>query len=161
MNGLPGGASNQTEGIYSGYRYYDQLQIPVQFPFGYGLSYTSFTFSNLKVMPSADGSVDVEFNVKNTGIVEGAEVAQVYVGPGPEIDYVQQAVRALRGFYRVDLKAGETKLVTIRLEKRSFQYWSAAVQKWVTDSGERTIFVGDADATNHLPLTKKVNIVRQ
>jgi beta-glucosidase len=152
LNGGPDGSANWTQGIYSGYRYYDQMQIPVQFPFGYGLSYTSFAFSNLKTTPNADGSMGVEFDVKNTGTVDGTEVAQVYVGPGPEVKGVQQAVRALRGFERVELKAGETRHVTIKLEPRSFQYWGEPVQKWVTNAGERTIFVGDADALDHLRL---------
>lgn len=102
--------------------------------------------------------MSVEFDLKNTGAVDGAEVAQVYAGPGPEAKGVQQAVRALRGFERVELKAGETRHVTIKLEPRLFQYWGERVQKGGTNAGERTIFVGDADALDHLPLSAKVEI---
>jgi beta-glucosidase len=161
LNGLPDGASRQTEGIYSGYRFYDQLQIPVQFPFGFGLSYTNFTFSNLKTMPNADGSLNAEFDVKNTGAVSGAEVAQVYVGPGPAMKGMQQAVRALRGFERVNLNPGETRHLSIQLDVRSFQCWSETAQKWVTNPGERSIYIGDADSIEHLPLVAKVQIASE
>jgi beta-glucosidase len=76
----------------------------------------------------------------------------------PDAKDLQQAVRTLRGFDRVSLKPGETKHLTIKLEERSFQYWGEAAQKWVTNAGDRTIFVGDADALDHLPLTAKVEI---
>jgi len=100
--------SVESQGIYSGYRYYDELGIPVQFPFGYGLSYTTFRFSDLKLDPKTNGTVAVTFGVTNTGRVAGAAVAQVYVGPGPEVEGVQQATRSLRGFERVYLEPGET-----------------------------------------------------
>jgi beta-glucosidase len=158
LNGGPDGSASWTQGIYSGYRYYDQLQIPVQFPFGYGLSYTSFAYSNLKAVLNADGSMNVDFDLKNTGAADGADVVQVYVGSGPQVKGVQQAVRTLRGFDRVELKTGETKHVTIKLEPRSFQYWNESAQKWVTNPGERTIFVGDANAIDHLPLTARVDV---
>jgi hypothetical protein len=143
----------ESEGIFAGYRYFDKLGIAPQIPFGYGLSYTSFRFSNLNVVPKLDGTVDVGFDVTNTGARAGDEVAQVYVGPGPDRPGIQQAVRALRGFDRVSLDAGQTKHETINLDRRSFQYWDETTQQWLTDYGPRTISVGDADALTSLPLT--------
>ena len=153
LSGLAGGATNETEGIYTGYRYYDQEGAPVQYPFGYGLSYTSFGFSNLKLTPRFDGTIDADFDVKNTGSVTGDEVPQVYVGAGPDVAGVQQAVRSLRGFDRITLAPGETKHETINLGVRSFQYWDSPNQKWTTNYGPRTIWVGDADSVDHLPLS--------
>jgi beta-glucosidase len=153
--------SIESQGIYSGYRYYDNLGVPVQFPFGYGLSYTSFKFSALKLAPKDDEAVAVTFNVTNAGHIAGAVVPQVYVGPGPAVDGVQQAVRSLRGFDRVYLEPGQTKQMTITLDQRSFQYWSESQQNWITDFGSRTIFVGEADALASLPLSDSVTIVER
>jgi beta-glucosidase len=153
--------SIESQGIYSGYRYYDNLSVPVQFPFGYGLSYTRFKFSALKLAPKDDGTVAVTFNVMNAGRVAGAAVPQVYVGPGQAVDGVQQAVRSLRGFDRIYLEPGQTKQVTINLDQRSFQYWSEPRQQWVTNYGSRTIFVGDADALASLPLSASVTIAER
>jgi beta-glucosidase len=150
--------SVESQGIYSGYRYYDQLGIPVQFPFGFGLSYTSFKFTDVKAMPKDDGSVTVTFTVKNVGRVTGAVVPQVYVGPGPEVSGVQQALRSLRGFTRVVLEPGQAKQVSINLDARSFQYWNEPQQTWTTNPGRRTIFVGEADAVASLPLSASVVI---
>jgi beta-glucosidase len=152
LNGLASGDSEQTQGIYSGYRYYDQLGIPVQFPFGFGLSYTTFAFAGLEVSATADGGADVSFEVRNTGKVRGTEVAQIYVGPGPELSGVQQAVRSLAGFARVDLAAGEARRVRIHLEPRAFQYWSETQQRWLRNAPRR-IYAGDANAPERLPLS--------
>ena len=112
------------------------------FAFGHGLSYTTFGYSHLALAPQADGSVDVAFDVTNTGGRAGDEVAQVYVGPGPAIPGVEQAVRSLRGFQRVSLDPGQTKRVSVTLAPRSFQYWSTAQHAWVTNGGARGIYVG-------------------
>ena len=150
--------SVQSQGIYSGYRYYDNLGIPVQFPFGFGLSYTTFKFSALKLEPEIDGKLNVTFSVANSGNVAGAAVPQVYVGSGPAVDGVQQSVRSLRGFDRVYLKPGETRQVTVELDARSFQYWSESKQSWVTNFGSRTIYVGQADEPSLLPLSATVSL---
>jgi beta-glucosidase len=155
------GTAVESQGIYSGYRYYDDLGLPVQFPFGFGLSYTKFKFSGLKLTPHEDGAVAVTFTVTNAGRLAGAAVPQVYVGAGPAIEGVQQAVRALRGFDRVYLEPGQAKQVTIALDQRSFQYWSEPRQQWVTNYGNRKIFVGDADAPASLPLSDTVNLVER
>ena len=90
------------------------------------------------------------FDVTNTGSRAGSDVAQVYVGPGPAIAGVQQAVRSLRGFDRVQLAQGASKHEVINLAPRSFQYWSAAQNQWVTNPGTRTIYVGDGAAASAL-----------
>ena len=145
----------ESEGIFSGYRYFDKEAITPLLPFGYGLSYTTFGFSNLNLKPT-DGAANVSFDVTNTGSVQGTDVAQVYVGPGPDIPGVQQAVRSLRGFKRIDLAPGQTTHVTIHLDKRSFQYWNEVTQRWATNWGSRTIWVGDADALANLALSGTV-----
>ena len=101
----------------------------------------------------------MSFSVRNIGPFAGAEVAQVYVGPGRDVAGVQQAVRSLRGFERVYLVPGQAKQSTIKLDHRSFQYWSEAGQQWVTNKGNRTIFVGDADSLAELPLSGLVKVV--
>ena len=146
-----------SQGIFSGYRYYDRQRLAPEFPFGFGLSYTTFRFSRLRVRRS-HGGVDATFRVTNTGRRAGTDVAQVYVGPGPSRRGVQQAVRALGGFARVTLGPGRTRRVTIHLGARSFQYWDERRQGWTTNPGRRTIRVGDADARSHLPLHATMRI---
>ena len=160
LNGVGEKPSTESQGIYSGYRYYDQLDLPVQFPFGYGLSYTSFKFSGLKLKANGDGTVTAAFAVSNVGQVAGATVPQVYVGPGPAVEHAQQAVRSLRGFDRIYLEPGQTKQVTVNLDQRSFQYWSEPDQKWITNYGTRTIFVGEADGAFYLPLSATITLAR-
>ena len=158
LNGSAEKPSTESQGIYSGYRFYDQLGLPVQFPFGFGLSYTNFKFSTLTLTSNDDGTVTVTFDVTNTGRVAGAAVPQVYVGAGPAVDHVQQSVRSLRGFDRVYLEPGQTKRVSIGLDRRSFQYWSEPSQKWIANYGNRTIFVGEADAPSYLPLSASITL---
>ena len=148
----------ESQGIYSGYRFYDKLGIRVQFPFGFGLSYTTYRFSDLRLEPNKEGDVTVRFRVTNTGRVAGVAVPQVYVGPGPSVAGVQQALRSLRGFDRVSLEPGASKPVAIRLDPRSFQYWSESAQGWVTNYGPRTISVGEADEASLLALTGTVSL---
>jgi len=143
LNGLPDGSSSATQGIFVGYRYYDQLGIPVLFPFGHGLSYTTFDYGRLEVQTNERG-VTVTFTVRNSGKRAGAAVPQVYVGPAAKVpSYVQQAVRALRGFDRVELGPGETRRLSIALGERAFEYWDSPSQSWVTGAGERTLWVGE------------------
>jgi beta-glucosidase len=145
----------ESEGIFNGYRFFDKEGITPAIPFGFGLSYTRFRYSGLSVTPTA-GAADVSFDVTNTGSVAGADAAQVYLGAGPDVAGVQQAVRSLHGFERVDLASGQTKHVTIHLDKRSFEYWNEKTQQWVTNWGTRQLWVGDADALANLPLSTSV-----
>jgi beta-glucosidase len=149
----PASGTVESEGIYSGYRYFDKLGITPQIPFGYGLSYTTFQYSNLSLNPKLDGTLDVGFDVRNTGSRAGADAAQVYVGPGPDRPGIQQAVRSLRGFERVELDPGQTKHVTVTLDQRSFQYWDETSQQWLNNYGQRRVWVGDSSALANLPLT--------
>ncbi len=160
---MSGSTIKATEGIFIGYRYFDKMGIVPNLPFGWGLSYASFRYANLRISPSA-GGVNVSFDVTNTStsVDNAAEVAQVYLGSVPVPAGVQQAVRALRGFARIVLNHGETRTVTIHLgpgadvdghgDPRAFKYWSTTNQGWATAAGCRRVWVGDADSPAYLPL---------
>jgi beta-glucosidase len=135
------------EGIFIGYRYYDARDLPVQFPFGHGLSYTTFEYQNPKVSASIFKDVDgvtVSVDVTNSGNLAGKEVVQVYVH-----DCKSQLARPpkeLKGFAKVELKAGETKTVAIKLDFRAFAYFHPAYQRWITEDGEFDLLVGSSSA---------------
>lgn len=129
------------EGILVGYRYYDTKKVEPMFPFGFGLSYTSFQISNLSES-SHGGEISVKFKVTNTGTVRGSEVAQVYVTqPGAA---VLRPEKELKGFVKVELGPGESKIESIKLNKSSFAYWSEKYRKWVIDGGTYLIRVGSS-----------------
>jgi beta-glucosidase len=131
-----------SEGLFMGYRWYDQQQIEPLFPFGHGLSYTQFAYSGLVIQPGADG-LEVSFDLQNTGSVRGAEAPQVYVGPPPNPPpLVQFAPQKLAGFERVELGAGRSKHVSVHVSRRELSYWSTAQQRWVLPKGERAVSVG-------------------
>ena len=118
-----------------GYRYYDTAEIPILYPFGFGLSYTKFEYSDLNV--NEDG---VSFTVTNTGDVDGAEVAQLYVSlSGAK---VFRPKKELKGFSKVFLKAGESKKVTIAFDDKTFRYWNVKTDKWEVEGGEYQIMIG-------------------
>ena len=132
-------------GIFQGYRWYDVNGYQPLFPFGHGLSYTTFEYRNLVLKEEKGGTVRVSFIVQNKGAVAGTVVPQVYVGEAPGMpEYAQQAVRALRGFDRVELRPNESKRVEITLNPRSFQYWDEMTHAWTFLDGTRTISVGDS-----------------
>ncbi len=148
------------EGIFVGYRGYERNHIKPLFPFGFGLSYTSFAFDKLKVVPefnSAEPHVTVFFDVKNTGKVAGAEVAQVYVSPSPGA--TPRPAHELKGFERVKLEPGEAKHVTVTLDPRAFSYWDVPSKAWKIDPGTFTISVGDN--LESLPLHATVESPKQ
>jgi beta-glucosidase len=135
----------QGNGIFQGYRWFDKNEYAPLFPFGHGLSYTTFEYRNLVLKAETDGAVRVSFIVQNKGDVAGTVVPQVYVGQAPGMpEYAQQAVRALRGFDKVELRANEAKRVEITLDPRSFQYWDEVSHGWTFLGGSRTIWVGDS-----------------
>jgi beta-glucosidase len=149
----PGDGSNvdYSEGILEGYRWYDATGQKPLFPFGYGLSCTTFSFSKIHVKFARDGGLDVSVRVKNTGGVPGGEVAQAYLGaPSHPPAGVQFAPRSLSAFDRVSLNPGEAS-ITMHIAPRSLSYWSTAAQRWIRAPGTRTVFVGDADALTNLP----------
>jgi beta-glucosidase len=134
-----------SEGVFLGYRYYDHAQIKPLFPFGFGLSYTTFAYSNLSVTPRSGGSdqpVTVSFDVKNTGHREAAEVAELYVAD-PHAS-VPRPVKELKGFAKVDLKPGESKRITLRLDRRSFSYYDVAKKDWNAEPGPFTVLIGSS-----------------
>jgi beta-glucosidase len=141
------------EGLFVGYRHYDAKKIELLFPFGFGLSYTSFSFGNLTVTPDyADGNapITVAFDVKNTGTRAGAEVAQVYIGD-PSAS-VSRPPKELKGFSRVMLNPGETRRVVLQLDRRSLAYWDVVGHDWKVDPGKFVVYVGDS--SRNLPLEK-------
>ena len=131
------------EGVFVGYRYYDTKKMEVRFPFGFGLSYTSYEYSNLKV--SADHIKDtdvleVSVDVTNTGGMAGKEVVQLYVSDVEST--VIRPVKELKGFEKVELAPGETKTVTFTLDKRAFAYWNTQLHDWHVETGEFRILIG-------------------
>jgi beta-glucosidase len=141
------------EGIFVGYRWYDSKKIEPRFPFGYGLSYTTFGYSNFTVANKGNEGV-VRLTVKNTGKVAGAEVVQIYVSERKAS--VERPVRELKGFKRIFLKPGESQQVEVNLNSRAFAFWDVISHDWKVDSGEFVIEAGsssrDIRATGSLKL---------
>lgn len=131
------------EGLYVGYRYYDKKEMPVLFPFGYGLSFTSFRYDNLRLsddeIKDADG-LTVSIDVTNTGFIAGKEIVQLYVAPAHA--GVSRPARELEGFEKVCLEAGETKTVTFALDFRSFAYYEVRIHEWFVEEGPYSIEIG-------------------
>jgi len=131
------------EGLFIGYRYYDEKQVPVQFPFGFGLSYTTFEYSNLKVSQQTFKDVDgvvVSVDIKNVGQVTGKEIVQVYVHD--KKCNLRRPKKELKGFAKVKLQPGETKTVSIPLDFRAFAFYHPGYHRWITENGEFEILVG-------------------
>ena len=155
-----GGEGNVTEyreGVFVGYRYYDKKKMEVLFPFGYGLSYTTFEYSNLKL--SADKIKDTEtltvtLTVKNTGSRAGKTVVQLYVGDQESTPI--RPVRELKGFAKIALEPGERKEVSFTLDKRSFAYWNRQIHDWHVETGVFTVEAGDS--SRNLPLKAEVTV---
>jgi beta-glucosidase len=126
-----------------GYRWFDKEKIDPLFAFGFGLSYSSFEYSGLKIDASPDGGLDVTVHIRNTSSVGSDEVPQVYLGKPGEIPAgVQFPVRSLVAFDRIHLAAGESKTVTLHVPLRQLQYWSTASGSWVKAKDQRTVSVG-------------------
>lgn len=155
-----GGEKNEVdyrEGVFVGYRYYDKKKMNVLFPFGYGLSYTTFSYSNLKVdkteMKDTD-TLTVSVDITNTGECEGKEAVQLYVEAPKGVAI--RPVKELRGFEKVSLQPGETKTVTFTLEKRAFAYYNVKVSDWYVESGEYIIHV--AKSSRDIQLSASVQV---
>jgi beta-glucosidase len=148
---------NYGDRLMVGYRYWTTTGKHPLYPFGFGLSYTTFSFSNLQVpATAASGStVAVSFDVTNTGKVGGAEVAQLYVSdPSAKVDRPE---RELKGFEKVRLAPGETKHVTLSLDARAFSYWDTPAHKWTIDPGKFIIRVGDSSESTPLHANLTLN----
>ena len=141
------------EGIFVGYRGYDKSGVKPLYPFGYGLSYTTFEYSNMKILREDDEFL-VVFDVKNTGKVAGAEVVQVYV-TDDECSVIRP-VKELKGFEKVWLRAGETKRVEVRLDEEAFRYYDIIKHCFMVESGDFTVSVGASAAD--IRLTGKLNL---
>ncbi|KOY54408.1 MULTISPECIES: beta-glucosidase family protein [unclassified Streptomyces] len=143
-----GGRQEYTEGIHVGHRWYDAQQVVPLFPFGHGLSYTTWEYEKLSVRPGRDG-LRVEFTVRNTGRRKGTEVAQVYVGPSAELK-LDQPVRALAGYRRLTLGPGEAQQVVLDVDARTLSSWDPERHAWVLGSGRREVFAGRSSRELHL-----------
>jgi len=138
------GVNNQeyySEGIFVGYRWYDQNNITPLFPFGFGLSYTTFGYDHLNTKPNGN-TPRVQFTVTNTGTRTGTEVAQVYVGRLPTS--APTPVKQLAGVARVTLRPGQSKRVTVDLDPRSLAYWDTTSRRWITPGGNVSVLVGSS-----------------
>lgn len=136
------GTVTYSEGIFTGYRGFDKAGIEPLFPFGHGLSYTEFGYRDLSVRRAGAG-YEVSFTVANRGRRAGAEVPQVYVGP-PRGAGVEMAVRTLAAFDRVELRAGESRRVGVRVAERQLSYWDTDRGHWVRPEGRRAVYVGSS-----------------
>jgi len=150
------------EGIFIGYRYYDAKEMPVLFPFGYGLSYTTFAYSAPRLSASTCKDTDtiiVSVDVTNTGTVAGKETVQVYVHDRQA--GLQRPPKELKGFAKVALEPGETKTVSIPLDFRSFAYYHPGYKQWITEDGEFDILIGASanDIRGRKPLTLQSTLI--
>lgn len=141
------------EGIFVGYRWYENKKIEPLFPFGFGLSYTSYEYSDLRLSSkkiSTDGTIKIKFTLSNTGKREGAEIAQVYVS---DIESsLPRPVKELKGFEKVHLRPGEKRQVTIELNAKDFSYWHPTKKDWYAEPGEFKIMVGPSSANIRLEM---------
>ena len=149
---------NYNEGIFVGYRYYDEHKTKPAFPFGFGLSYSTFRYSNLHVNKSDNptGDIDVTVDISNTSARPGVEIAQMYIAP-PKTS-VPMPVRELKGFARIDLAAHETKTIHMILHHRDFAYWDVQSHGWVVAPGRYGVDVGSS--SRNLPLTSSIRVTQ-
>jgi beta-glucosidase len=137
------GKVDYAEDILVGYRWFDSKGVAPLFPFGFGLSYTTFHYDKLHVEPTPDGHWAVTFDVTNNGTQKGAEVSEVYVS-APVTSKVLHPVRELRGFARADLDTDQTITETIVLDRKAFSYYDTAKGDWVVEPGNYTIEIGSS-----------------
>lgn len=153
------------EGVFIGYRYYDKKKMDVLFPFGYGLSYTDFTYSNMKVTVNGKNAADVDViketdeivvsaDITNTGNCDGAEIVQLYI-KNPVV-YEIRPKKELRDFAKVFLKAGETKTVTFMLNARAFSYYETRIHDWYAESGDYEILLASSSRDIRLQYTVSI-----
>jgi beta-glucosidase len=131
------------EGVFLGYRYYTTQRKPTLFPFGFGMTYTTFRLDSLNILSNGDvhnPHLRVSFDVTNTGGVTGTEVAQVYISSPPS--RVPRPLRELKGFRKVRLRAGESQHVSIELDPRAFVYFDVNSGSWKTEAGQYMVQVG-------------------
>lgn len=151
------GRERYAEGIHIGYRWYDQEGVLPLFPFGHGLSYTTFAYTDLAVEPEGRGGhgLRVRFTVRNTGRRRGHDVPQVYVGPSPE-PRLPQARKVLAAYRRVELGPGRSRTLTLRVPDRVLSSWDPAVRRWVLGTGRRAVHLGASAGDLRLSRTVEV-----
>ena len=142
------------EELLVGYRWFTTKQLPVAYPFGYGLSYATFEYSNLTATPNAEG-IRVEFDLKNNSSIDAEEVAQVYVSR--EQSALERPALELKGFQRVALGKGEQKRVSIFLRRNDMKDWNAAIENWQLEAGQVEVHVGSSSADLRLSQTCTIN----
>lgn len=148
-------AENYYESIYVGYRYYDTKQKPVRYPFGHGLSYTTFSYSDLKI-DSTNDQVQVTFKLTNTGSVTGREVAQLYIRNLTSV--VDMPWQELKGFQKITLQPGASQVVHFTLKRRSFAWYNSQAHKWQVDNGSYEIRIGQSSRQIELRQTIEVQL---
>jgi beta-glucosidase len=153
-NGVEGN-THYSEGVHVGYRWFDHERIAPRYPFGFGLSYTSFAYSDLALAAAGDGGLEVSCLVRNSGKRAGDEVVQVYLGaPDQPPEGAEFAVRALAAFERVTLAAGAARKVNLHIPPQRLRYWSLAQNSWQEARSGRTVYVGRS--SRDLPLSALV-----
>ncbi|MDP8999200.1 MAG: glycoside hydrolase family 3 C-terminal domain-containing protein, partial [Myxococcota bacterium] len=148
------GKTPYTEGIFVGYRGFDAKKIAPQFPFGFGLSYTTFKYSDIDASAATDGSATVSLTVTNAGKRKGDEIVQVYVSPPKS--RVPRPQKELKGFARVSLGAGDSKAISMTLEPRAFAYWDDGKKQWAVEAGAYEIIAAASSAD--VRLRKKIDV---
>jgi beta-glucosidase len=146
-NELSGPQLIYDEGIYVGYRWYEKKNIEPLFPFGFGLSYTTFKYSDLKI--SGNDTLTISAKVKNTGSVEGAEIVQLYIQNAKAS--VDRPIKELKGFSKVILKAGASQIVSMKISRADFSFWDEKTKAWKAEAGDFKILVGSS--SNNTPLS--------
>lgn len=141
------------EAIYVGYRYYDKINKTVLYPFGYGLSYTNFEYSNMNLEKENDDYI-VSFDIKNVGEKEGKEIAQIYVSQDDPTIF--KSPKELKAFEKVNLKPNEKKTLKIKLDRRVFEYYNVESKKWSVESGNYKVLVGKS--SRDIVLKKNIEI---
>lgn len=149
------GKTFYTESIYVGYRHFDKSETAALFPFGFGLSYTTFAYSDIEVSSiSAEGEFEISFSIENTGKVAGKEAGQVYVRD-PKSS-LPRAVKELKGFVKVDLQPGQKETVCVKLDRNALKYWDERRNWWIAEAGEFEILVGPSSVELPLRATTKL-----
>jgi len=146
-----------SENIFIGYRYYDKVNRNVRFPFGFGLSYTSFEYSDLKIKKKnydKGEAVSFSFTIKNTGTASGAEIAQIYIAK--KDSKIFRAPKELKAFKKINLKPCEEQKITIELDERAFSYWNIDTDSWAVENGEYELLVGASSRDIKLAQTIKI-----
>lgn len=152
----PGNANTieYSEKIFVGYRYYDKHPEEIVYPFGHGLSYTEFEYSNINVT-RAKNNLEIAFDLKNTGDIDGAEVVQIYIGD--PVSTVVRPEKELKAFDKIHLKAGETKKVKLNVDIKDMGYYNVLLRDWVTEPGEYIVYIGASSRDIRLKKTIRID----